>query len=581
MQGRYAGSPYHQDFYYLGYYPAHYKWDFPDDDKMLGATSFNKLHAPGNGPGDDGTFQREQAANMLLRGLGVPWLNRRYVVIYVNGSRPISLMEDTQTPDADDVKEHFPNDADGYLYKMQPWFEFAPSPSGTYQDFINAAWCYLMPYRTTGAKKAARYRYNFELRRTPGSMNDFTNIFSLVDAATGYGTPNYVANMQNLADMENWMRVFAANHAAGNWDSFGAQNAQNMYGYLGTQGTKYSLLMFDFNISLGNSGSWSPGANLFTVNSSDPNTTAILNNPTFRRMYLRALQELVNGPLNVANSGPLLDAKYNAFLANGVAAQNSSLIKDWLTQAKTSIASQIAAQTSVAFTVNSSPVVSGNVAVVTGTAPVSIKTIWFNGVEYPVTWTGVTTWRATVPLQPGTNLFNVVGVDRSGQPVAGAIGAVSGVYNAAPPSPLDRVVINEIMFNPTALGGQYVELYNTSSTLTFDLSGWQMQGLSYTFPGGSLIGPNSFLILAANRSMFAGAYGARLVVFDTFTDPLPASAGTLALVKPGGGTSNIVAEVRYESTAPWPAGANGQGSSLQLVDPRQDNWRVANWAGSY
>src|ERR1035437_2382532 len=87
MQGRYAGSPYHQDFYYLGYYPAHYKWDFPDDDKMLGATSFNKLHAPGNGPGDDGTFQREQAANMLLRGLGVPWLNRRYVVIYVNGSR--------------------------------------------------------------------------------------------------------------------------------------------------------------------------------------------------------------------------------------------------------------------------------------------------------------------------------------------------------------------------------------------------------------------------------------------------------------------------------------------------------------
>src|ERR1035437_8034043 len=108
-----------------------------------------------------------------------------------------------------------------------------------------------------------------------------------------------------------------------------------------------------------------------------------------------------------------------------------------------------------------------------------------------------------------------------------------------------------------------------------------MQGLSYTFPGGSLIGPNSFLILAANRSMFAGAYGARLVVFDTFTDPLPASAGTLALVKPGGGTSNVVAEVRYERTAPWPPGANGQGSSLQLVDPRQDNWRVANWAGSY
>ncbi|HLP76873.1 MAG TPA: lamin tail domain-containing protein, partial [Candidatus Paceibacterota bacterium] len=581
MQGRYAGSPYHQEFYYLGYYPAHYKWVFPDDDKMLGATSFNKLHAPGNGPGDDGTLQREQAANMLLRALGVPWLNRRYVAIYINGSRPVSLMEDTQTPDADVVKEHFPNDSDGYLYKMQPWFEFAPLPSGTYQNFINVAWCYLMPYPATGAKKAARYRYNFEIRRTPGSMNDFTNIFTLVDAASGYSTPNYVANMQNLADMENWMRVFAANHAAGNWDSYGAENAQNMYGYIGTRGTKYSLLMFDFNISLGNSGSWSPGANLFTVNASDPNTASIYSNPTFRRMYLRALQELVNGPLNVANSGPLLDVKYNAFLANGVSAQNSSVIKDWLTQAKSSIAAQISSLANFAFTVNSSSVVNGNVALVTGTAPVTIKTIRVNGIEYPITWISVTTWRATVPLQPGTNLFNVVGVDRWGQPVAGASGIASGVYDPAPPSPQDRVVINEIMFNPTVPGGQYVELHNTSSTLTFDLSGWQIQGLSYTFPAGSLIGPKGFLVLAANRATFAAAYGARLVVFDTFTNPLPTGAGTLALVKPGESPDSIVAEVHYENTAPWPPGANGLGSSLQLIDSRQDNWRVANWAGNF
>ena len=128
-----------------------------------------------------------------------------------------------------------------------------------------------------------------------------------------------VANMENLADMENWMRVFAANHAAGNWDSYGAQNGQNLYGYIGALGTKYSLLMFDFNIVLGQGAfSWGPGENLFAVNGQDPNTATSITNPTFRRMYWRALQELVNGPLNVANSGPLLDAKYNAFVANGL-----------------------------------------------------------------------------------------------------------------------------------------------------------------------------------------------------------------------------------------------------------------------
>ena len=105
------------------------------------------------------------------------------------------------------------------------------------------------PYTTTGgAKKTARYRYNFEIRRTADSDNDFTNVFSLVDAANSYGTPDYVANMENMANMENWMRVFAANHAAANRDSFGATTEQNLYGYIGALGTKYSLLMFDFNI---------------------------------------------------------------------------------------------------------------------------------------------------------------------------------------------------------------------------------------------------------------------------------------------------------------------------------------------
>ena len=147
-----------------------------------------------------------------------------------------------------------------------------------------------------------------------------------------------------MADMENWMRVFAANHAAGNWDSFGAQNAQNLYGYIGTLGTKYTLLMWDFNIVIGNSGSWGPGQNLFTINGADQGMANIYSNPTFLRMYWRALGELVNGPLNVANSGPLIEAKYNAFTANGLSVENPrTSIEPWLAQAQSSIASQLAA----------------------------------------------------------------------------------------------------------------------------------------------------------------------------------------------------------------------------------------------
>ena len=130
MQGRFAGSPYHQDFNTPDGKPVPLQMGFNDDDKFLGATSFNKIHQPGNGAGDDASLQREQLANTFLRALGVPWLNRRYVAVYVNGNRRGTLMEDAQMPGSDMVKEHFPNDDDGFLYKMQPWFEFAPFPSG-------------------------------------------------------------------------------------------------------------------------------------------------------------------------------------------------------------------------------------------------------------------------------------------------------------------------------------------------------------------------------------------------------------------------------------------------------------------
>ena len=139
------------------------------------------------------------------------------------------------------------------------------------------------------------------------------------------------------------------------------------------------------------------------------------------------------------------------------------------------------------------------------------------------------------------------------------------------------------MYNPPDAGGQYVELYNNSTNFTFDLSGWQFQGLSYTFPAGSLIGPNSFLVLAANGAAFAALYGATNPVFDTFGESVLATNGPtiLALIQPGPGGSNntTVAEVLFDSAPPWPAGANGLGSSLQLTDPTQDNWRVGNWSG--
>src|SRR5204863_8028561 len=114
--------------------------------------------------------------------------------------------------------------------------------------------------------------------------------------------------------------------------------------------------------------------------------------------------------------------------------------------------------------------------------------------------------------------------------------------------------------------------------------GFQIAGLEYTFPAGAIIGPQSFLVLAKNKTVFTNTYGVSTPVFGQFPGDLSTTGETLTLLLPGGSTNNpatVVDQVRYENSVPWSTNANGTGSSLELIDPDQDNSRVANWTSRY
>lgn len=595
--GRYAGSPYHQ---YLGSpitTVGGMHWVVPDDDQLFGTASLNKQHVPGNGPLDDDTLQREQASFWMAHQIGITRQNRRFYVFYVNGNRHAPLMEDAQVPDAAMIDEYWPNDNNGWLFKNHIWFEGdVAQQSNGYMNFTGMSGCLMDKFTTTingvpNQYKLARYRWMWWIRQYPSSASDYSQVFALIDAAnTPTTSPNYYANVEAQIDTEEWLRLSAIEHATGDWDSWLTQDSWNMYCYKPSLG-KWTALKWDWNITLGVGGySWGPdGSQLLNLGPGDPVKAAFYHYPPYFRAYLRGLQDVANLAMNNAKANPLLDAKYAAFVANGLTANanygvqvqdpaKSGGLEEWIGIMHNSILGVLGAQnvTNVAWVINST-LVGNDVVVVRGTAPLAVSTLWFNGVEWPVTWTTATNWTATVPLKAGTNAFTVTGVDLHHQPVSGAASTFTAVYNQPAPSPLGQVVINEIMCNPAFPGAEYVELFNRSSTLTYDLSGCRFDGLSYTFPSGSVIRPNSYLLLVADPSAFDTVYGGTIPPFDTFDGPLSAEGGILALVQPGtnGAGDLAIAQARYGSVPPWPTPVAG--SSLQLLDPHQDNWRVGNW----
>jgi hypothetical protein len=173
----------------------------------------------------------------------------------------------------------------------------------------------------------------------------------------------------------------------------------------------------------------------------------------------------------------------------------------------------------------------------------------------------------------------MVGLDYYGNLVAGASNQVTVTYTGSAVSPVGRVVINEIMYNPAAPDASYVEIHNASSTTYFDLSGWRLNGADFNFPGGSVLAPGGFVLAVKDYDKFLAAYGPNRPVAGEFDGSLDNGGETLQLIKPGATPEQdlVVCEVRYDDDAPWPIEADGTGPSLQLRDATEDIRRVANW----
>lgn len=150
-------------------------------------------------------------------------------------------------------------------------------------------------------------------------------------------------------------------------------------------------------------------------------------------------------------------------------------------------------------------------------------------------------------------------------------------------NPVIPIVINEINYNSsaTANSGDWVELCNPND-FEVDLSGWQFEDESGNFfpiPSGTVMPPQSFLVLAENSNTFNSVYPLTTNQLGNFGDQpdgfkLSNDGERIALRN----TDLVLIDtVRYDDESPWHDAADGTGKTLQLLDHNFDNALPQSW----
>ena len=127
-----------------------------------------------------------------------------------------------------------------------------------------------------------------------------------------------------------------------------------------------------------------------------------------------------------------------------------------------------------------------------------------------------------------------------------------------------EIVINEIHYNsrPNDARDEFVELHNTG-TEAVDLGGWFFNdGFDYTFPADSTIEAGGFVVVAQNPAALLERYG--VTAFGPFEGGLSGAGERIELREANGQVADVV---DYQDRFPWPTGAGGAGSSMELINP--------------
>ena len=440
-----------------------YRIDFNPDQKFRGREEINLDNTEG---GNRGPLQ-ERASYWFQAQLGLEFSMQEFVRLVINGNSHF-IYEDVQKFDGDYIDGWFPDDDDGYIHKIDDYFEYTADGTG----FANLDEG--LKYDSSHPLLKETYRWGFE-KRSHREDDNWDHLFDFAVAMnTPSSSPTYEEAIESVIHPEHFARVLAVRHAVGDWDSYGYNRGKNNYFYYALPEGKWYLLPWDIDFTLGSGNG--PSTNLFSVNAGQfPEVNQFFNYPKYRRMYLQAFAELVNGPWQTSygTADPptafdrFLDAAANALIDDGLGDGRRDGIKQFVRDRRAYILTQIP---SLVFeiTTNSGEDFCASASTVTikGASPLEVAGIEVNGTPVPVEFSGNNVFEVDVPIALGPNLLILQGLDGVGNPVPGATDSIT--VTRVLPCVITSVTPSPVCNNGTAhltIHGSGFELGSTTSVV--------------------------------------------------------------------------------------------------------------------
>ncbi len=399
-----------------------YRIDFNPDRKFGGREEINLDNTEG---GNRGPLQ-ERASYWFYNRMGLQFSRQEYVRPIING-RSHSAYEDVQKIDGDYIDKWFPEDTNGYIHKVDDYFEYTADGTG-YSNLDEG-----LKYDSSHPLLKETYRWGFE-KRGHREDDNWDHLFNFAVAMnTPSSSPLYAQTIESVIDPAHFASVLALRHAVGDWDSYGYNRGKNNYFYYAAQEDRWYLLPWDIDFTLGSGHG--PTTNLFTMNSGQfPEVYQFVNFPSYRRLYLQALAELVNGPWKTSygTADPptefdrFLDDAAGALIADGAGDGRRDAIKQFVRDRRAYIMTQIPSLVFEITTNNGDDFCSSAfVATIEGTAPMYVSGISVNGIPMAAEFSGNNAFKVFFPLSMGPNLLNLQGLDNWGNLVPGASDSIT------------------------------------------------------------------------------------------------------------------------------------------------------------